>query len=220
MWGVTVTCPLCGQRKARRRCPALGRDICPACCGTKRLGEIACPADCGYLASSREHPAAVVLRQQQRDTAFLYRVLTDFSERQSRLLLLVLTLVKQYTPPDLQRLVDEDVRDAADALAATFETSEKGLIYEHRPASIPAGHLLDAILPTLREAGAKGGAVFEREATAVLRRAGQSVEDAKALDPGNRWALLDWLDRVLRDSKPDAEPTAEAPADASRLIVP
>ena len=35
------------------------------CCGTKRLAEIRCPSDCTYLVSAREHPAAVVRRQQE-----------------------------------------------------------------------------------------------------------------------------------------------------------
>ena len=48
-----MLCPLCGKRNARRACPALGHLICAVCCGTKRLTEIACPSDCGYLATAR-----------------------------------------------------------------------------------------------------------------------------------------------------------------------
>src|SRR4029079_6022625 len=51
-----VICPLCGVRRARRGCPALGKQICAVCCGTKRLVEIQCPSDCAYLATAREHP--------------------------------------------------------------------------------------------------------------------------------------------------------------------
>ncbi|HYT73137.1 MAG TPA: hypothetical protein VEL79_00190, partial [Vicinamibacterales bacterium] len=59
-------CVLCSARAAKRACPALGREICPSCCATKRLVEIACPPDCGYLSAARAHPAAVVQRQQDR----------------------------------------------------------------------------------------------------------------------------------------------------------
>src|ERR1700704_4766830 len=57
---LAVVCPLCGQRKARRGCPALDKQICAVCCGTKRLVQIECPPDCAYLAVAREHrpPAA------------------------------------------------------------------------------------------------------------------------------------------------------------------
>jgi hypothetical protein len=50
-----MLCPVCHQRKAKRACPALGKQICAVCCGTKRLTEIACPPDCGYLSTARTH---------------------------------------------------------------------------------------------------------------------------------------------------------------------
>src|SRR5579859_17888 len=86
---VVVLCPLCGIRRARRGCPALGKQICAVCCGTKRLVEIRCPSDCSWLASSREHPAAVVVRREQRDISVLMQAARDFSQQQSRLFFLV-----------------------------------------------------------------------------------------------------------------------------------
>ena len=44
-------CPKCERRKGKRYCPALETEICPPCCATYRLGEIACPPDCPHLAS-------------------------------------------------------------------------------------------------------------------------------------------------------------------------
>src|SRR5215470_8411305 len=66
-----VLCPLCGVRRARRGCPALDKQICAVCCGTKRLVQIHCPSDCTWLASAREHPPAVVVRRHQRDLGVL-----------------------------------------------------------------------------------------------------------------------------------------------------
>jgi hypothetical protein len=63
---LAMVCPLCGLRRARRACPALGKQICAVCCGTKRLVEIQCPSDCVYLAVSREHPPAAVVRGAAR----------------------------------------------------------------------------------------------------------------------------------------------------------
>src|SRR6185436_14797272 len=88
-----VMCPLCGARRARRGCPALAKEICAVCCGTKRLVQIQCPSDCTWLASAREHPAAIVVRQQQRDVGLLLQVLRDFGERQSQLFLLIATFL-------------------------------------------------------------------------------------------------------------------------------
>jgi hypothetical protein len=118
-----VLCPLCGTRRARRGCPALGHQICAVCCGTKRLVQIACPSDCAWLASAREHPPAVAVRQQQHDVGVLVQVMRDFNERQSQLFLLISTFLVRYEAPELQPLIDDDVAEAMAALAATFETS-------------------------------------------------------------------------------------------------
>src|SRR5260370_22071701 len=89
--GVSMICPLCGTRRARRSCPAVGKQICAVCCGTKRLVQIQCPADCAYLASAREHPAAAIVRQQHRDVSFVAQSIRDFSDRQSELFFLIAT---------------------------------------------------------------------------------------------------------------------------------
>ena len=212
-------CPLCGQRKARRACPALGHQICPVCCGTKRLTEIRCPSDCVYLRSAREHPPSVVVRQQQRDVGWLVRAARDFSERQSQLFLMVLTFLARHQSPELQPLVDADVVEAAGALASTFETAARGLIYEHRAASLPAERLAAAIRPVLLEAGRNGGSAFERDASVVLRRVSETAGELDAAVPGSRRPFLDLLDRTLRKTDAHGEPE-QAPVEAQRLIVP
>lgn len=45
-------CVSCGRKKGMRDCPALGKIICPACCGTKRKKEISCPEGCEILVGS------------------------------------------------------------------------------------------------------------------------------------------------------------------------
>jgi len=74
-----MSCPLCRDRRGRRACPALGESICSICCGTKRLVEVPCPSDCGYLASAREHPPAVVVRQRQKDLGLLAHFMRDLN---------------------------------------------------------------------------------------------------------------------------------------------
>jgi len=215
-----VLCPLCGERRARRGCPALGHQICAVCCGTKRLVQIACPADCAWLASAREHPPAVALRQQQRDVGLILQVMRDFSERQSQIFLLVSTFLVRYEAPELQPLIDADVAEAMTALASTFETSARGVIYEHRPASLPAERLVSGLKPLLAEAGKGGGTAFERDAAGVLRRVEEAVREVRAAEQENRRAFLDLLGRVVR--KGDGRERTDA-ADAratSPIIVP
>ncbi len=215
-----VLCPLCGRRKARRACPALDKTICAVCCGTKRLTQIPCTPDCTYLASAREHPPAAVVRRQQRDVGAVVRVMRDLNERQSKIFFLVAAFLLRYTPPEFQALVDDDVAEATGALAATFETSIRGVIYEHRPASLPADRLAGALKPLLAEAGQGGGTAFERDAAVVLRRIEEAARDARGEEPDNRRAFLDLLRRVIRRDEGDADAEAPPPTDVPRLIVP
>src|SRR5262249_43941018 len=139
MWRVAKSsCPLCGTRSAKRRCPALGRDICPVCCATKRHVEITCPADCGYLSSSRAHPAAVVQRQQERDREFLLPRISQLTETQYRLFMFAQAIVVRHAKGIIPSPLDADVADGVASVAATLETAGKGIIYEHRATSIPA----------------------------------------------------------------------------------
>jgi hypothetical protein len=236
---VSMNCPLCGTRRARRSCPALGHQICAVCCGTKRLVQIPCPADCVYLASAREHPAAAVVRQQQRDVAFVAHAIRDFSDRQTELFFLVATTLAgdgarspslgTEVAGDLRpRLTDDDVVDAATALAGTFETSSRGVIYEHRASSAPAERLVATLTPLVTEAGRGLGSSFERDAASVLRRIAEAARDARGADAPNERAFLELLGRVLaRTGKPgnSGEAAGEAIAappgpEPSRLIVP
>ena len=185
------------------------------CCATKRLTEIKCPSDCAYLAAAREHPAATVVRRQQRDAAFVMQFARDFNERQSQLFLLVTTFLVRYQPPELQQLIDDDVADAMRALASTYETAVRGVIYDHRPASLPAQRVVSSLKPLLADAGKNGGTAFERDAAVVLRRIEQAVGDAGG---GNRRAFLDLLGRVF--TPPDGDAAPAAVPDEPRLIVP
>jgi hypothetical protein len=214
-----VVCPLCGQRKARRACPALNQQICAVCCGTKRLVQINCPSDCAYLASSREHPPAAKVRQQQRDVGLILQVMRDLNQRQSQIFFVVNTFLLRYEPPELQPLIDDDVAEAAAALAATLETSSRGVIYEHRPASLPAERLMSALKPLLAEAGQNGGTPFERDAAVVMRRIEEAARDVRVNDTGNRRAFLDLIGRLIRNTDAGSGP-ADTPPEPTRLIVP
>jgi hypothetical protein len=175
----------------------VGQQICPVCCGTKRLVEIACPSDCVWLASAREHPPAVAVRRQQRDVGLLVDSMRDLNRRQSQLYFLVNSFINEYQPEQLHAAVDADVIEAADALAATYETAARGVIYEHRAQSLPAERLAHALKPLLAEAGKGQGTPFERDATVVLRRVADTARDAARQAPGDSRAFLELLRRVL-----------------------
>jgi hypothetical protein len=220
----TVVCPLCGNRRARRGCPAVGQQICPVCCGTKRLVEINCPADCVWLASAREHPPAARLRQRERDRGLLMPLMIDFSERQVQLFFLLANFIARYEPPELQPLFDEDVEQGVGALASTYETASRGVIYEHRASSLPAERFANALKPVLAEMGRGHGSAFERDAAGVLRRLAALAHDVRKGDAANRRAFIDMLRRLVAEfpvagDSDDKDPGEEPPRPPS-LIVP
>ena len=213
-----MLCPSCGQRKARRACPALSATICPVCCGTKRVVEIKCPADCGYLASAREHPAAVVRRRQEHDVEQLLPTIRHLTERQYQLFFLFHTAIARFAPHGFTRLVDADVADAAAALASTFETAARGVIYEHTPQGPPAQSLATALRTVLAQVREQGAKVFDREAAIVLRAIEQGARGTGTPAAGSTpTSYIDLVARLL-DVTGSAEPAPSAPA--GPLILP
>lgn len=215
-----MACPQCGQRKARRECPALGQTICTVCCGTKRLIEINCPPDCVYLASAREHPAAIVRRQQERDVAALLPTIRHLTERQYQLFFLFQTQISRYQPEGFTRLVDDDVAEAAAAHASTLETAARGIIYEHAPTSRPAQRLAKEFETLLAQIKEQGATVSDREAVIVLRAVEQGAREVRKHADGGDTAYLSLMGRLLQVNlaqRQDAPPQEGHP---SSLILP
>ena len=215
-----MTCPACGQRKGRRECPGLRQTICTVCCGTKRLIEIQCPADCVYLASAREHPAAVVRRQQERDAALLMPTVQHLTERQYQLFFLFQNVIARHVPEGFARLIDADVVDAAGALAATYETASRGVIYEHPPQSIVAQRLIAEMKLMLSQLKEKGAKVYDHEIAVTLRAIERGAREIPKVAEDGDAAYLQLIARLLKintiaqaTAKPEQKP-------ASSLIIP
>ena len=212
-------CPVCHLRKAKRSCPALGKQICAVCCGTKRLVEIACPDDCGYLASARSHPPAVVQRQVELDRAMFLPVLQGLSERQARVLLTLAAVVAGHEGEMLQKVTDEDIVDAAGAHPATLETTARGILYEHQPASLPAARLMTDLKAAVGEVVKASGAAIERDAAVALRRVEHAGKMMVQVRPGGD-ELRQLFNRLLIPVGADKGRSQEPPAQGRSLIIP
>jgi len=202
-----MSCPLCRDRPARRFCPAKGARICPVCCGTKRQVEISCPTDCVFLASARTHPPATVKRQHQKDAVWMSLMLEGLDQRQQQVCWLVLQPVLAFKDPFLAP-VDADLADAAGTLAATYETSGKGVIYEHRAGSLAAQRLSAEVRRVLDEAGVGSSRALERDAVVVLRRIEGAARAAGRQPGAGRTVLLEALARVAVEAARDARAEA------------
>jgi hypothetical protein len=195
----------------------LRQTICPVCCGTKRLTEIQCPDDCVYLTSAREHPAAVVKRQQQHDVAILLPTLHGLTERQHQLFFLFQSLIARHTPEGFTRLVDDDVAEAAAAVAATLETAARGVIYEHAAASLPAQRLAAEMKAMLADMQKQGVRIFEREAAVVLRAIEKGARETRKMEPGDA-SYLTLMARLLQRNRTSGQ--APAASEPRSLIIP
>lgn len=209
-----MACPQCGQRKGKRACPALDETICPVCCATKRLVTIRCPRDCAHLASAKAHPAATVRRQQASDVRTLLGGMGRMSEGQLRLFFLVLSFFTRPAPAGGPRVVDAEAADAAAAVAATFDTASRGVIFEHQAKTQAGQRLATELVAVLRDAGKGGGSRFEREVADVLGEIARAAAPSPLAAPGTR-VYLDLASRVLQD-----DGRGEAPVDPPSLILP
>jgi hypothetical protein len=155
------------------------------------------------------HPPVAVQRQQQQDVALLVSTMDGLSDPQRELLLVLLGVVRSQGADPLQSLRDEDVADAAAALSSTFETAERGVIYEHRAASLPAQRLVGDLRAVLDELSAKvSRRQIEKDASFALRALERGARQAGPVLGGGPTAYLDLLARVLR---PPARAAQEKP---------
>jgi hypothetical protein len=169
-----------------------------------------------YLASAREHPAAVVRRRQAEDVARLAPTIRHLTERQYELFFLFQSVITRHRPDGLARLVDADVADAAGALAATLETASRGVIYEHRPQSHPAQSLATAMKAFLDEIRKQGAKVYDGEAAIALRAIEQGARTLHA--PHESDAV--YLELARRLLQVDATETSDAaPSSSGSLIL-
>ena len=127
------------------------------------------------------------------------------TERQNQLTLLIQGFLRG-DRPDAPAMLDDDVGQAARALAETYETASRGIIYEHS-AGIPSAERLGVELRTLIESQRTEGLhLTDSEVAAVLRGIETGASEACSVLPGDKTAYLELLKRVLRS------PTASSAA--------
>lgn len=151
---------------------------------------------------------------------FAFPLLQGLTGRQQELLLLVQGFLRRERP-DAPALVDDDVAQATQALAETYETASRGIIYNH-PAGLPSAERLGTDIKTLVETARQEGLrVSDADVATVLRRIERAARDAEASLPGESTAYLGFLRRILKDPGP-GESGADAPDEegGSGLILP
>lgn len=154
-----MRCVLCGRKKAKRFCPAKNEQICPQCCGEKRVLEIDCPEACVYLKAGRERDVADYSRR-------LHSLDLTGREKASRVLQQHKNVVAhlEYTL-GRERLLSRDLQDrdvvlAVDVLLETYRTEDKGILYEKTSDDLriePIRRELRKVVESFRNPGGEKG---------------------------------------------------------------
>src|SRR5450432_1979388 len=126
-----MACAICQTRRPRRFCPGVQGDICSVCCGTEREVTVSCPLECEYLQQARKRdkrPSLEGIEIPNRDL----RVDEDWLRDHERLLAFMAgSLLRPAL--EIPGVVDQDIREALDALIRTYRTLQSGVYYETRP---------------------------------------------------------------------------------------
>ena len=130
------------------------------------------------------------------------------TEAQLELFFVVQTFISRFKPEGTSGVVDADVSSAVGALAATFETAARGVIYEQQATSPAAEELRRALKTMLAEVGRGGGSRFEAQAAEVLRGIERGAShQPKDIGDGPR-DYLTLAARILHEQPPAAVPAS------------
>lgn len=206
-------CPLCTERPAKRFCPAKQTTICAVCCGTKREVEIDCPSSCVHLQAGRSYESDRKVPNPEiaaRARAFRSDFLSEYGP-------ILNALGKTVAEERLSSpwLVDRDVEEVYNALAATMKTLSSGIYYEtlpDGPIRLSLFRKLKTILDALMSPSESAQRVLRvSEVLDILGFLVLSINANSSGRPKSR-QYLDWLSAISGLEAPAAE--------ASRLIIP
>lgn len=123
-----VLCKICGERRARRACPAVHADICTICCGTEREVSLSCPLDCEYLQEAHRHEKPLPVAESEISHPDILVSEELIQSHEELLLFCVYALVQASLRTS--GATDADLMSALAALIQTRRTLESGLVYE------------------------------------------------------------------------------------------
>jgi hypothetical protein len=162
-----------------------------------------------------------VRRQQERDLGVLLPTIRNLTERQYQLLFLFHSVIRRYKPEGFARLVDDDVADAAASLAATLETSARGLIYEHTAQTLPGQRLATELKGVLADIRSRGTTVYDHEAAVALRAVEEGARETRKKLGGDT-PYLEIMGRLLQrqQTASTSQGTSTQADERSSLILP
>src|SRR5690242_9522068 len=143
-----MVCAICEIRRPKRFCPGVRGEICSLCCGSEREVSVHCPLDCDYLQDARKHDKLRLVDPDKFPNQDV-KITDDFlHENEELLVFLGRSIMAAVLEVDA---VDNDVREALDALIRTYRTLQSGVYYETRPQNPLAGAVFAAMQNAVAE---------------------------------------------------------------------
>jgi len=143
-----MVCAICEIRRPRRFCPGVHGEICSLCCGAEREVSVHCPLDCTYLQDARKHDKTPPVNPDTFPNQDI-RINDEFLHENEELLVFLGRAIMQATLETDG--IDNDVREALDALIRTYRTLQSGVYYETRPQNPLAGAIYYAMQNAVAE---------------------------------------------------------------------
>ena len=128
-------------------------------------------------------------------------VFRGLTERQHEILFLLQTFLVAGNH-NVQSISDSDIEEAARALAKTYETADRGIVYEHSATGVNAQRLALELKSMLQSKQSEGLQLSDRDLAAAFRRLEIAAKDAEnaVTDDQNDRAYLELLKRILKES--------------------
>lgn len=144
-----AVCKICGLRRAKRFCPAVGAGICTVCCGTEREVSLSCPLECEYLQDAHSREKTIPFDEKDFAAPDIH-VTEEFVAAHEELVLFSIYAMVQ-AALRTAGAVDTDLLDALTALVQTHRTLDSGLVYETVPTNPVAAQIQRAFSASLAD---------------------------------------------------------------------
>jgi hypothetical protein len=139
-------------------------DICAICCGSEREQTVHCPLDCEYLQEARRREPLPDLNPRDFPNQDI-RITENFLREHEALLVFGAVSLLGASLETVDAL-DNDVKEALDALVRTYRTLQSGLYYEARPTNPIAAAIFERMqerMADFRKRAAENSGVSVRD---------------------------------------------------------
>lgn len=143
-------CSICRKRRGKRACPSKEDFICAACCAAARGREITCREECAYLRQSRRYTRTRTEPVHDAELARRGALIPKLGEPAINLVFELEARIRQIQQA-FTDLTDEEVREGAELLRNTFETRDRGIIYDFTSPSPRVQALIRALSELIEE---------------------------------------------------------------------